>query len=67
VYFVAVLLAVGLLFAITAVPGNSAELFPEPNPDELMQAVQWMISDRIEHIPWTSLQPKCAGIGGKQY
>ena len=41
VYFVAVFLAVGLLFAITAVPGNSAELFPNPTAAELMQVVQW--------------------------
>jgi hypothetical protein len=41
VYFVAVLLAVSLVFAITAVPGSSAELFPDPSPEELVQAVQW--------------------------
>ena len=43
VYFVAVLLAVSLVFAITAVPSNSAELFPDPSPAELMQAVQWAL------------------------
>jgi hypothetical protein len=42
VYFIAVLLAVGLLFAITAVPSNSAALFPSPSPDELAQGVQWV-------------------------
>lgn len=41
-YFFAVLLAVGALFAITAVPGNSVDLFPNPSPDELAQAVQWI-------------------------
>ena len=41
-YFVAVLLAVGLLFAITAVPSNSADLFPSPSPKELVQVVQWV-------------------------
>jgi hypothetical protein len=40
-YFAAVLLAVGLLFAITAVPSNSAELFPNPSPKELLQGLQW--------------------------
>lgn len=51
VYFVAVLLAVGLLFAITAVPSNSADLFPDPSPEELVQAVQ-----RVWEGPWTSRQ-----------
>ena len=41
-YFFAVLLAVGMLFALAVVPGNSAELFPNPSPDELTQAVQWI-------------------------
>ena len=39
-YFIAVLLAGGLLLAITAVPGNSAEIFPSPRPGELVQIVQ---------------------------
>ena len=26
----------------SVVPGNSAELFPNPSPDELTQAVQWI-------------------------
>ena len=42
VYFVAVLVAVGLLFGITAIPGNSAELFPNPSPEDLVQVFQWV-------------------------
>ena len=42
VYLVAVLLAVGLLFAIIAVPSNAADVFPDPSPDELVQAVEWV-------------------------
>jgi len=51
VYFVAVLLALGLLFAITAVPTNSAELFPDPSPEELVQAVQWAWEGAFEGPP----------------
>ena len=50
-YFVAVLFAVGLLYAITAFPGNSADLFPDPDPAQLVQAVQW-----VWEGPATSLQ-----------
>jgi hypothetical protein len=42
VYFVAVLFDAGFLFAITALPGNPADLFPNPSPDELVQVVQWI-------------------------
>jgi hypothetical protein len=47
-YLVAVLIAIALLFAITAVPGNSAELFPNPSSEELAQVVQWV---------WEASQP----------
>lgn len=42
VYILAGLVSVALLLAITAVPSNSANLFPSPGPEELFQAVQWV-------------------------
>jgi hypothetical protein len=51
VYFVAVLLAVGVLFAISAVPRDSAELFPNPSAGEVVQVVKW-----IWEAPLTSRQ-----------
>jgi hypothetical protein len=41
VYLASVVLAIGMLLAITAVPGRSAELFPGAGAHELMQAVDW--------------------------
>lgn len=49
-YFAAVLIAVGVLFAITAMPGNSAELFPNPSAAELVRAVQCV---------WTGTAESC--------
>jgi hypothetical protein len=40
-YVATALLAVALLVGVTAIPGNPAELFPNPSPQELMQGVQW--------------------------
>ncbi len=42
VYYAAVLIAFALLFAITAVPGNSAELFPNASADDLVQGIRWL-------------------------
>ena len=39
-YPLAVLLAVGVLFAITVVPGNSADLFPSATPNDLARIVR---------------------------
>jgi hypothetical protein len=50
-YFVAVFAAIGLLFAITALPGNSVEVFPEPSPQELVQAVRWAWEGALEGPP----------------
>jgi hypothetical protein len=50
VYFVAVLLAVSLVFAITAVPSNSA-LFPDPSPEDLVRGVQWAWKGAFEGPP----------------
>jgi hypothetical protein len=42
VYILAALVSVVLLLAITAVASNSADLFPSPRPEELLQTVQWV-------------------------
>ncbi|HKA43641.1 MAG TPA: hypothetical protein VKF40_16800 [Burkholderiales bacterium] len=40
IYLTAVLLAIGMAVALTALPAHPADLFPGAGPRELMQALQ---------------------------